>query len=317
MNKYFVNESIAILMYEFLSTKKPIYVYNILLRYFYFYFLHEKLTNKLDIKLDIKPSVQDFNNWYVRLISEEKIESVLSVINSEHWIPLCGVDHTFYYSIDIESNTELFRHFSLLPWYDWGIGGTVLEVGSGFGIYVFLFNLFKKYYGYNDLQIYSFDFDTYKIEKLKSLYKFLNLTDKNDFVIGDCSKKETFKFLKRKPIKLFYSETFSGKGAHTQDYFKIMNNVFSNFSKSIRPEAIFPYQFIINGQEFSAKEYVDYVNSSNNDDYLNHFIDAFKINGKYQYLTGYEIDAETAEIKEYIKSRFKNRIGFRWGINIV
>lgn len=317
MNKYFIDESIALLMYEFLRTKKPIYVYNILLRYFYFYFLHEKLIDKLDINLEIKPSVTDFNDWYYRLIPEKKIESALSIINSEYWVPLCGVDHTFYYSIDIESNMELFKHFSSLPWYDWSPGGTVLEVGSGFGIYVFLFNLFKRYYSLKKLHIYSFDFDEYKIEKLRSLYQFLNLTDKNDFIIGDCSNKVTFEFLKYDLIRLFYSETFSGKGAHTQDYFRIMDNVFANFDKLIRSEIIFPYHFIINNQKFSAKEYVDYITHSKSDEYKRHFIEAFLINGKYQYLTGYEMDNETAEIREYIKDRFGKRVGFRWGINIV
>jgi hypothetical protein len=316
MDRYFLNASIKNLLYLFITTKRPLYVYNILLRYFYFYFLHERIVDKLKIKLDLKPLVSDLQDWYTKPIPYSNISRSLSIINSEYWIPLCGVDHTFYYSLDIESNTELFRHFSLYDWKNWK-DGVVLEVGSGFGIYVFLFNLFKKYYENKNLYIYSFDFDQYKIDKLKDLYRFLGLVDKNDFILGDCSEKETFKFLNNKSIHLFYSETFSGKGAHTQDYFKIMDNLFNNFRGIINPENIFPYWFIINKKEYSALDYVNYVNNSNSDEYLNHFIDGFIINNRYQSLTGYDIDDETIEIKNYIQEKFKKRIGFRWGINIV
>lgn len=314
---FFLDQSVQHLFNQFMETKKSIYVYNILLRYFYLYFLHEKLIKKLNITLHMKYSINDLLHWYENSISYNYIEDSLKIINSPKWIPLCGVDHTFYYSIDIESNIELFRHFAEYPWDEWN-NGVVLEVGSGFGIYSFVFNLFKKYYNLDNLHIYSFDFDTYKVDKLKDLYKFLKLTDNNDFIIGDCSKKETFEFLRKEKIYLLYSETFSGKGAHTQDYFKIMNNVFNNFNETLSYNThIFPYEFIINNKKYSAREYVEYVNASENDDYLKHFIDGFLINGKYQFLTGYEIDKETIEIREYIRNKFPRRIGFRWGINIV
>lgn len=266
--KYIIQDKTDLEILElFIQTDHPIYVFNLLLKYFYY---------------NLSISTKKYS--YIFKYNNETLNELLEYYKN-NYETFKKIDHTFYYSLDIESNIELFRHFLKYPWEKWD-NGTILEVGSGFGIYTYLFNLFKDYYNLTNLKIISYDFSKYKIKKLKKIGAILQWTN-NEYNIADATKTETFESLKTDNIKLIYSETFSSLGYDRENY----NRIISNIKKCKLKGIIFPKDFII-------KE---------------NLITHVKINDHYQSLSGFEIDLESIKIKKYIELKFKGYFGFRWG----
>lgn len=267
--KYLIKDKTDLELLDlFVQTDDAIYCFNLLLRYFYY---------NINIETKKYTKVLNYNEVNLTDCFEYYRENAEILKNKNTH------DHTIYYSLDINSNVELFRHFLNFKWEN---EGTVLEVGSGFGIYTYLFNLIKEYYNF-EFKLVSYDFSEYKINKLKQIGALLKWKN-NEYYVADATKPETFDSVKNDNIKLIYSETFSSLGVNRENYNRIMNNIAYCGLSGI----IFPNDFIIENDIFKK----------------------VKINGKYQSLDGFEIDDRSKEIEKYIKENYDGLFGFRWGL---
>ncbi len=288
--QFFIDDNIENLFKSFIETKEPIYVYNILIRYFHLYFNHT--TTK---------------NYYTDNIDKNTIYATLDMINTPEWKSLLEKDHTIRYSLDMITNTTLFRHFCEYDWENWK-DGNVLELGSGFGIYVFMFVLLKKYYKLDNLQILSADFSEYKINNLTSLYKSLN--EDVNLVCGDCTDPALYSHLKDQKIHLLYSETFSQIDALRESFFKIMDTV---LQQNLDIDNTFPEDFIISKTEYKYNLFIDQFRSMiwEEGSRIGN-INAIKI-GKYYYnIQNPKEDAKTTAMRHYVERKFNDRIAIRW-----
>lgn len=281
--KYFIpNLSFQDIIQKFIETDDPIYVYNFLIRYFY---INMKAEKNIFFKIDKHITYSDIQKMITQY-SKKFDDYIVS-------------DHTIFYILDIESNTELFRHFiSNCDWKEWN-NKTILEVGCGGGIYTFLFNELKTYFNVPNLQICSYDFSDYKISKILNIEKRCEWTN-NIIKCVDCIE-ESFDDVNN-DIVLIYSETFSMFGAHRENFYKIIDNI--KFRLSL--DNIFPYSFRINNtEEINVNDFHQCENS----DIISHVF----INNKFQnILTGFDIDKETEILKKYINENY-SCFGFRWG----
>lgn len=287
--KYVIeNQTDLELLTNFIQTDDPVYVYNLLLRYFYY---------NMCIELN---RYEDLANFNISTLTEFLIFYKENYEKLTNW----HQDHTLYYALDVNSNVELFRHFLKYPWEQWN-DKTILEVGAGFGIYVFLFNLIKTYYNLNT-RIKAYDFSEYKINKIKQVGNFLQWNN-TVYTIADCCLRETFKDCVDDDIVLIYSETFSRR-VGKEPYFRIMQNIIQKCSDLIRtPYILFPKDFIIEGEH---TETTAYINHMNEDAYIQYFL----VNEKYQSLIEFDVDEETTKLTNYIQHQWGDCIGFRWTV---
>jgi len=284
--KYLIeNISNQELLHQFIETDDSIYVFNLLARYFYY---------NLCIEMEQEYKMGEFNTQnFAEVISFFKQHS--------EELKLWRNDHTIRYALDVLSNTILFRHFLNYPWTQWE-NKTVLEVGAGFGIYVFLFNLIKEYYNVN-IQLKSYDLSDYKLDKIRKIGEFLEWSD-NKIITADCCVSETFDDCINDDIALIYSETFS-REVGREPYFKIIDNIIFDCKDSIKqPYILFPSYFTIEGKNVNA---VEYTHHKDDDDKISHV----KINGIYQSLYGFEVDDNTQAITDYMREYYPEH-GFRW-----
>ena len=132
---------------EYYNTRSEKYLLNILARHFFM-----KMCTRF--KYDLEFNEDNFN----RILKIYK-KGAIEYIRIED-------DHTIFYCMDVVSNKKILDEILTYPWEDWK-GHTVLEVGSGFGVFTYLFNLIKEYFDI-DVEIVSIDFSESKINSLNS-----------------------------------------------------------------------------------------------------------------------------------------------------
>ena len=270
MKNIIYNLSDLELLNKFIHTNDPIYCYNLLVRYFYY---------NMSVEMNKFRYIYDFN--------EINLEQVFDFYKNEYnrLIKVSTGDRTIYYSLDLISNIELFRHFLKYPWSSWN-DKIVIECGVGFGIYTYLFNLIKMLFNVN-LSIHSIDYSEYKIKKLEKISGLLQWSD-NVIKCADAREVLTFDGYDGN-VKLIYSETFSMFDVSKENYFLIKDNLEKCFD--FNETILFPKDFVIE----------------------NDSIKSVVINGVYRNLSNFRVDNRSQNIMNDLLSEYPKIFGFRWG----